>query len=114
MHFISLPALFWCLRVSCFGSGGYRGTVTKPAPPPLAILIVTMAAMMLSGVSGASLASRNALPKRVALKARAGQTVPMRPMGGSARAARLTVTAAAPTPGAAVSRYATFAMTTVW
>ena len=58
-----------------------------------------MAAMMLSGIS-ASLAARPVLPARAASKARAGQAIPMQPMGASKRAVRLsTVASAAPTPG---------------
>ena len=64
-----------------------------------------MAAMMLSGLS-ATAVTRTALPRRAALRARAGQSVQMKPMGASKRPARLAVASAVPTPGAAPVRYA--------
>jgi len=44
------------------------------------------------------------LPKRSGLKARAGKTVQMQPMGASKRAAVFSPAAVAPTPGAPISR----------
>ena len=64
-----------------------------------------MVAMMLSGLS-ATAATRTALPRRAALRARAGQAVQMKSMGASKRSARLAVASAVPTPGAAPVRYA--------
>lgn len=64
-----------------------------------------MVAMMLSGLS-ATAATRTALPRRAALRARAGQSVQMKPMGASKRSARLAVASAVPAPGAAPVRYA--------
>ena len=61
--------------------------------------------MMLSGLS-ATAATRTALPRRAALRARAGQAVQMKSMGASKRSARLAVASAVPTPGAAPVRYA--------
>tara|TARA_B110000977_G_scaffold199828_1_gene288389 strand:- start:2989 stop:3180 length:192 start_codon:yes stop_codon:yes gene_type:complete len=63
-----------------------------------------MAAMSLSGLTAASLGSKMSLPKRSGLKARAGKTVQMQPMGASKRAAVFSPAAVAPTPGAPISR----------
>ena len=64
-----------------------------------------MAAMLLSGLS-ATAATRTVMPRRAALRARAGQSVQMKSMGASKRSARLAVASAVPTPGAAPVRYA--------